>query len=325
MLDYTATKPVRKKALRELFDEFINAQTYVARRSPETIKGYCAAFELLLKLVPTISLQSIQDEKLFVSFFALLENRERVVGKGTKVQGVRKTTIATYMSKLRTFLTWLLNGGHIKKHPFANLPAPNVEYTDRRYLQSEQIQAILHTCRYQMDWANEFIQIRNYTIFMMLLNIGLRRNEVLSLRMDDVDMEKRLVRVRAETSKSQRERRVPINHELFEALEHYIRVRKEHQPESYAFFVSDNGKNGLSHDGLKHVIEKVKEASGVPFHAHQFRHTFAMNLLSKNVNIASIKQLMGHKDIRMTSAYLRQIPTDTLRADLELLTVGGLI
>ncbi|MBI3626724.1 tyrosine-type recombinase/integrase [Candidatus Uhrbacteria bacterium] len=55
------------------------------------------------------------------------------------------------------------------------------------------------------------------------------------------------------------------------------------------------------------------------------RHTFAINLLNNNVDIAKLKQLLGHRDIRMTASYVRCLPPETLSADINLLRLDKLV
>jgi integrase/recombinase XerD len=58
---------------------------------------------------------------------------------------------------------------------------------------------------------------------------------------------------------------------------------------------------------------------------HRFRHTFAVNFLNRGGDIAKLKQLLGHRDIRMTSAYLRCLPTSAMRTDVESITLESLL
>ena len=80
-----------------------------------------------------------------------------------------------------------------------------------------------------------------------------------------------------------------------------------------------------SYDGLKHLVSTVICRSGIRFHLHQFRHTFAVNFLKSSNNIAKLKQLMGHKDIRMTMVYLRCLPTNEMRGDIENMSIDSLM
>jgi site-specific recombinase XerD len=153
----------------------------------------------------------------------------------------------------------------------------------------------------------------------------LRKGELLGLRVTDLDLDRLELTVRAETSKSRLKRVVPISSKLFPALEDYLAERRKRPLLSDHLFADVSGKGPLTAEGFKHLIEQVKQLSGVAFHAHQFRHTFAVNFLNRGGDVAKLKQLLGHRDIRMTSAYLRCLPTAAMRTDVEGITLDTLL
>jgi len=143
------------------------------------------------------------------------------------------------------------------------------------------------------------------------------------LQIRDFDIERKTLTVRAETSKSGIIRRIPLATNVLTALKDYLTQRKAYTTQY--LFVSSTGDRQLSFDGMKHVVATLINGSKVRFHLHQFRHTFAINFLKQSNNVYKLKQLMGHKDIRMTAVYLRCLPTDEMRADIEKLTIDSLI
>lgn len=158
-----------------------------------------------------------------------------------------------------------------------------------------------------------------------MLTCGLRKGELLGLKIRDIDLERKQLTVRAETSKSRMQRVVPLNSLVVSKIKDYFGEKKKIDCCSENLFTSDNGIGTLGYDGIKHLVEKVKKASGVNFHLHQFRHSFAVNLLMAGTDIAKLKQLLGHRDIRMTATYLRCLPTSEMRDDVEKMTLDNLI
>ena len=313
-----------KKNLKQLHAEFIEEQRYSAKLSPETLRGYQSAFDLLQKIIPTIDPETI-SEKTMTEFFKQLETRERMVGRGKIKKGVRKSTIATYRSKLNTFFEWLKRRGIIKKNPFNNMEYPDVRYEDIKFLKKEEVEKIITAITMNIKWANHLVQKRNMAIFCILLCCGLRKGELLGLKTYDIDLERKIITVRAETSKSKIERTIPLNSLAIRNLEDYVNERKKRNYSTSHFLVSNNRDDGFTSHGFKHLINLLNEKSGVNFHAHQLRHTFAINMLNQGCDIAKLKQLMGHRDIRMTAVYLRCLPTSAMRQDVELLTLDNLI
>jgi len=164
---------------------------------------------------------------------------------------------------------------------------------------------------------------RNLVLFYTLLFCGLRKEELLLLQVRDIDFERKIITIRADTSKSGRSRTLPLHTTLHMYLKDYLAARKSYT--TPYLIVSSARDHQLSEYGLNHWVEKMKDCSGVYFHLHQLRHTFAVNFLHSSNNIAKLKQLMGHKSIMMTMVYLRCLPVDQMRGDIENMTIDKMI
>ncbi|MEI8361366.1 MAG: site-specific integrase [bacterium] len=312
-----------KRDIKVLFTEFIRDCRFVTGLSHETIRGYEICFGTLIKLTPDLSIDSLHRATISL-FFEQLENRERVVGKNTIKSGVKKSTLATYRSKLNTFFDWLVNNSYIKINPFHGMPYPRVYYDNIKYIKKNDIEKI-----FAAIWtsSSSFIRSRNYAIFKVLLFCGLRKNELLNIRLDDIclDFGNESLIVRPETSKSKRKRTLPLTKEVFPFLKVYLSERKKRKLTTQFLFTSDNHDNKLSHGGIKHLVERLVDKSKINFHLHQFRHTFAINMLVLGCGIVKLKELLGHSDIRMTMAYLRHIPPEAMRQDMDKLNPNDFI
>ncbi len=310
--------------LGQLHKEFINQQRYLRRLSEVTLRGYEQSFALLQEVMPELKLPDLTTKSV-AEFFRRLDTRPRIVGRGIKKVGIKKSTAATYRSKLNRFFEWLEKTGHIKQNPFSLIQYPDVQYEDRKFLGRREIQKIFTALALGQVRQGVFIQRRNLAIFSTLLYTGIRKGELLGLQVTDLDLERRELTVRAETSKSRLRRTVPISSELMKLLRDYLAERIRRRFTTPFLFVSSARDDRLSADGLKHLIDSVQHASGVNFHVHQFRHTFAVNVLNNGSDIAKLKQLLGHRDIRMTATYLRCLPTSAMRGDVETLTLDNLV
>jgi site-specific recombinase XerD len=162
-------------------------------------------------------------------------------------------------------------------------------------------------------------------MYTVLLNCGLRKGELIGLKMLDVNFEHCELLVRGEISKSKIDRYIPLNKTVIIAIKEYIEERKRCKYTTPFLWVSGAGDEPLTQYGLKHLNNKIVTTSGVRFHLHQFRHTFAVNMLSTGTDIYKLKQLMGHTDIRMTCAYLRCLPNKVMKADVERLDINKFV
>lgn len=310
-----------RRNLQQLFQEFLYECEFVKKVKPETLRGYVHAFQLFNKLVPDCSIYSLSSDAL-IRFFKVLQERKRMVGKGTIKIGIKKSTAATYWSKLNVFFTWLVMKGYLKSNPFNELNYPSPVYEDRQYLKKEEIEKII-TAIHSHHNNNLLILKRNLVLFYIFLFCGLRKEELMLLQIRDIDFERKILTIRADTSKSGRSRQIPLHSSLSMHLKDYLLARKTYT--TPYLIVSSSRDAGLTKDGLKHLIERLKKTSGVRFHLHQLRHTFAVNFLKTSNNIAKLKQLLGHKSIVMTMVYLRCLPTNELRGDIENMSIDSLI
>lgn len=147
-----------------------------------------------------------------------------------------------------------------------------------------------------------FLRYRNLAIFQTLLFAGLRRSEVLALRMTDVDLENSTLFVRR--GKGAKDRVIPLCPTLVCGLERYLVERVRLSKTCPEFFTSLNRDCGFTVSGLKRVVAQIQEASGVSFHVHKLRHTFATLMLEGGCDIFSLSKMMGHADIKTTTVYL---------------------
>lgn len=312
-----------KRDIKECFKDYVSECTYAARLSPATVENYKRAFGMLVRLIDDLSLDTLTQVTM-VEFFKRLDTRSRTVGRDENRQGVKKTTIATYWGKLNSFFEWLRIKKLIEQNPLAGMKRPKMTYTDRRYLTQQEVKKIFNALIAHPS-KNPLVQKRDVFFITILLFAGLRREELMSLEPRDFNLDRRILTVRGETSKSGETRHLPIHSNIISAYKDFMHERNRSGYTSPYLAVSGSRDEKLTIDGLKHWVKKLCRLSGVKFHPHRFRHTFAVNFLKKSKNIFELKQLLGHKDIKMTQNYLRCIPTEEMRRDLESLDVDDMM
>lgn len=306
--------------LEQLFDEYINECEFSSRMRPETIRGYKEVFRHFLLTMPEVKSAQAISANIVTEFFKRIQIRKRLVGNNKIKVGVKDSTIRTYWSKLNAFLKWLCSKQVIIKNPLTIIKPPDPVYSDQRDLEASDIHKIISAIT--LHSSSSLLLKRDLVIVALLLYCGLRRNELLSLQTRDINIEDRLLTVRAETSKSKKMRQIPINPSLMFHLTQYLnKLKKSNRPTPY-LIVSSNSIAGMTKHGLKHWVERIKKLSGVEFHIHRFRHTFACNLAKQNVSAVKIQKLLGHADLRMTMTYLRSLTVEDLRDDVDKLCIA---
>ncbi len=310
-----------RKNLSHLFSEFLFEAEFVKKLRPSTLRYYSNTFGLFIKLQPEIILETLNTASV-IDFFKKLQDRQRIAGKGIIKTGVKKSTVSTYWRKLNCFFEWLATKDYIKVNPLASVTCPTPSYEDRKFLQKTEIEKLL-TALYTHHDNNLLLLKRNLLVFHLFLFCGLRREELLQLQVRDIDVEKKLLTVRGDICKTGITRQIPLHSSVLLHFKDYMAIRKSYTTQY--LIVSSERDEKLTGDGLKHLVEKIKKCSGVSFHLHQLRHTFAVNFLKTSNNIAKLKQLLGHKSIVMTLTYLRCLPVDEFRSDIESMSIDKLM
>lgn len=308
---------MKNPSLQELFERYIEICEYSLRRRPATVKSYKDTFKLMTQLMPELKFPHNLNETKMNEFFKILQTRKRIVGKDTIVSGVKNTTIASYWSKLNPFFIWLESNRYIDKSPLAYIKKPKEEYNNKPALKKSDIEKLYSSIL--LNSPNTFSLKRDTALVSTLFFTGVRKSELLALQVRDVDLHKGVITVRGKTSKSKHTRLIPINPTLKIHLQDYLEVRKKYTTEY--LFASSRRDDKLTHFGIKHWVKRLKKSSGVTFHLHQLRHTFACNLAKNNISLAKLQKLMGHVDLRMTERYVRSLGVEHLIDDILKLSI----
>lgn len=307
------------KTLEQLFSEYIDECQYTKALRPQTITGYEAVFKHFSAIMPEVSVPSSLTREKLNEFFKRIRTRKRIVGRDTVKVGLQDSTIKTYSNKLNAFFVWLIQKGMLVANPLDNIKLRYPEYTDQRALKDEEVRKIVTSASLH---AKSPLELKRDTVMLYLLFFcGLRAGEFISLRVTDLDWENGLLLVRGETSKSKRDRYIPMSPTLVLHLKEYIKERNSRRYTTENLIVSTTKDKGLSRHGLKHWVNKFSRLSGVKFHLHRFRHTFAMNLAKLGTHCMAIQKSMGHKDIKMTMGYLRSFTVEDAREGINQLSI----
>lgn len=273
------------------------------RRSAATLQSYRDSFSLLLKFFPVKKVDELSEGVL--RQFLLRGEREREW---------KASTIVTYRKNLSPFFHWCVERGLLEEHPLQRIPSPPLVKNLPEYYTQEQMETILY--HVNMNAQTDFERARNVALFGVLAMAGLRKGELLNLKVTDIDWENSAIRVRAETSKSRTARSVPMCFRLRELLENYIRARDKRGVTLLWLWVSYHGRNRFTVNGLKHLTRKIADRTGLKIKPHKFRHTFATQMYMGSNDILSVQRALGHREITTTMIYT-QVNQKQVQASLE--------
>ena len=208
------------------------------------------------------------------------------------------SSVHGHVRTLRAFFSWLVREGFIDSNIGKDLKPPKTAKKVISTLSDEEITTILKYFN-----SNNWAEMRNKTIFMILIDSGLRIGELVNLRMEDIHLDEGFLKV---VGKGNKERIVPIGSNAQKALQKYLfRYRpKPVNPGVSSVFLSIRGKP-LTVNGAKLVFSRVAKNTGVgKLHAHLCRHTFATKFLVNGGDIFTLQQILGHSTLEMVRHYI---------------------
>jgi len=239
--------------------------------------------------------------------------------------GIRDTTINRDLDAIRAVLSKAVEWGLITEHPLRPVKRAKVDTIGRlRYLspaEETRLRAALDVRdASRRDGRRRFNAWRtargyktlpdfgNYPdhlapITLLALNTGLRRGELLALIWADVDLVAARLTVRGASAKTGLTRHIPLNSEAVDTLKTWR--PKDAEGDDLVF----PGPDGGPMFSLKTAWSKVATGAGLKnFTFHDLRHTFASKLVQAGVDLNTVRELLGHSDIKMTLRYSHLAP-----------------
>ena len=294
--------PEKAHKLNELI-EYYEVCNRAEGKSPKTISWYSANLKSFRNYLKSRHLPDSLDHidtKLLREYVLYLMKRTRYNGHPytpAKTELLSSATIHGHVRTLRAFYNWLVVEGLAQNNPAKDLKPPKVTRKVVSTLSDDEIGAILNTFSISPSDA------RNQTLFMILLDTGLRIGELVNLKMDDVHMDEGYLKV---MGKGKKERIVPIGNNAQRALQRYLfRFRpKPTNPVTDNVFLSVSSK-ALTENSMKLMFTRLSKRSGVyRLHAHLCRHTFATMFLINGGDVFSLQQILGHSTLEMVRHYV---------------------
>lgn len=213
-------------------------------------------------------------------------------------RGYDSRTVNRKLSSIRALYRFLKITGSLENDPAAAIPGPSIAKRRPAPLKVDEVMKLLRT---SLAGRSDAARLRDTAIMELFYASGMRRAELAGVRLADVDLAERTIRV---TGKGNKERVVVINHAASDAIEAYLRVRP--RSADPRLFLGRSGK-GLTPKHVWRIFRAVYSVSGVTKHAtpHTLRHSFATHLVENGVDLETVRELLGHESLATTGVYLQ--------------------
>lgn len=251
-------------------------------KSPRTVETYTEATRLLGDFLegrgmPT-EVASIRREHVEAFLVDLLDR-------------FKAATAANRYRALKRFFGWLIDEGEITESPMKNIKPPYVPEEPVPVLSESQLSKLLKACE-----GRDVDSRRDAAIIRVLVDTGMRRQELLGLKLGDIDFENAVLIV---IGKGRHPRACPYGKRTALALDRYLRSRAAHKHSDLdELWLSRRG--ALRETGLKKILHRRGERAGIEgLHPHQLRHTFASQWLAQGGGETDLMRLAGWRSRQM--------------------------
>jgi integrase/recombinase XerD len=287
----TVPKPFKPTELRQQrIDEFLAARSL----APKSIKAYRE--DLARFMAWTDTAWSNITPRQVAQFKTHLLRTNLKTGKRVLADASAKRILQTFTN----FMGWMARSGYLDRDPTSEISLPKLVEPEANNLTNEQVKAILNAA------IESSLPERNMAL-LAVLGHGLRAQEVSNLNIADFDGQ----RLKIHQAKADSKGTVPIDLDAQMWLQQYRQWREAQgsvvHDESPLFASHSNRNQGqrMGYHAIQKLMKAISTTVGFDFHAHQFRHTFATNLVLKGMNPYHAMTLTRHKSPQSFRRYTK--------------------
>lgn len=270
-----------------LKDEFLVYLENIKKYSNNTIINYdldLEKFESFINM-KKISIKSIEYKDI-LDFISYLKDNHN------------SSSINRCLSSLRTYYNYLIKEKILDNNPFNLIHSMKKEKKLPEYFKYDEYEMLVDS----IDTSND-LGIRNKCIFEVLLCTGCRVEELVNIKLRDIDLNKQEVKV---LGKGNKERIVYLGSYAINSINEYLSVRSnllKNKTNNYLFL--NHLGNKITTRGIRDIIDKIllKSSTKLKITPHTFRHSFATMLLKEGCDLKSVQELLGHVSLSTTSIY----------------------
>ncbi len=268
---------------------FIEYLQLEKKYSPHTIKAYEADLSAFLQF---ISKDYQQEDIVLVNYPQIRNWIVTLVNSGIANRSVNRK-----VASLKAYYRFLVKSDQLQSTPLAAHKSLKIKKKIQIPFSEEEITDVISSIE-----PDSFKSSRNITIVSMFYATGIRRAELIGIKLQDVDLENGLIKV---LGKRNKERYVPLLPELVRYLRLYLEFRGAVDIKNIKdFFITEKGDKIYETLVYRIINNYFSEASNkVKKSPHILRHSFATHLLAHGANLNSVKELLGHSSLAATQVY----------------------
>ncbi len=272
-----------------MIETFLNYLRFERRFSNHTVIAYRNDLNQLQQFVqtdsPNTELTSLTAPEIRVWLVKLMED------------GLDARSVNRKITALKTFYKFALKSNWIQINPMLKVVSPKVSKKLPVYVEAERLDLLLD----KVEFPQNFEGHRDHLILELLYGTGMRRAELLDLKIEDIDFRLGQIKV---TGKRNKQRIIPLFDALSDALSSYLETRQTVSSD-HDFLLCDEKGAPLYPEKIYRIVKKYLSLVSTQSKRspHTLRHSFATEMLNKGADLNSIKEMLGHANLSATQVY----------------------
>lgn len=272
--------------MKNYIEEYLNKLEYEKNYSSNTIIAYKENLLEFLEFLDNNKIKNCDYDDI------------RKYLKNLFDKNYSNSSICRQISCLRGFFKYMYSNNYIENNPMTLITNPKSNKRLPKFLYYEDLEKILNTPN-----IKDYIELRNLLILELLYSTGVRVNELVNIKVTDIDFNSRKIKI---LGKGNKERYVLFGTPCLNLINKYMNVsrKKLDLKKSDYLLLSKTGKKINSRE-VRSIINKEVEISGlkIKISPHTFRHTYATHMLNEGADLRTVQELLGHENLSTTTIY----------------------
>lgn len=265
-------------------DRFLNYLTVEKNYSSHTVLNYHIDLKELANFLNSNNYSDLKkvDYLVLRKFLSYLTQNN-----------LKKRSLSRKISTLKSFFKFLVRDKLINYNPASSLIYPRLDKQLPKFLTEDEVLSILNRAS-----TEDLTSLRDKAILELLYSSGARVSEIVSLKINDIDLISGIAKVKG---KGKKERLLPLGDPAINALKEYLDKRVDNN----SALLINKHTGTLTDRGVRNIIQRYmkKAALTLKVSPHVFRHSFATHLLNRGADLRSVQELLGHESIATTQVY----------------------
>lgn len=284
-----------------LYDEFLEDKK-LEGLADRTLTDYKRHLKFLKKYIDNIEKPEEEKQNMLIDneFF------KGYVYYMTMEKEYQPATINIRLTTLKCYCNWLFYKGYTSKNYSLILKKVKVPEDMIKPLSNSDVKKMLAQPK-----KDTYAGLRDFTIMIVILDCGVRINELCNVEISDVDLKEKLIHLRAEICKTRKSRDLPLSKQSVFLLKQLIDISIENNS-SYVF-MNTNDCIAVKENAVIRNFEYYGKRAGLNVRCtpHVFRHTFATNAVKSGIDLFTLQKILGHQCLQTTRKYV-QLNTEDL-------------